>query len=1147
MEDLQKLEYLSLISKICTELNNQLGINDKDLAEFIIYMVQTSDSYDLFQKRLAENGADLSDSFSSNLYRIVQKMLPTPLKKTTSENHHETRSEQSRQLTDVAVRTMLHEEIKENSTNEQDIKVVDDLMAKLENLQVKVKSDQPIKHDDEDEPKKKKKYHHRHRSLDSEHDRNKPSPKDHKHCRHFSTDSQSSSTSNCSRSSKQSRHHDRNKSSSRQKQPSVPDKPMPGSIYDGTVISIMQWRCFVRLNQFHDRTEGVVHISNIHKDRINNISDVVKCHQKVKVKVLSYTDTEMSLSMKDVDQNTGEDLNEDLTKKLRDEISIENNRNLDSPINYLLSNPSNTCDSSSIDTNSKDKNSRQISDYDQFVLNQMINDKCIDTIQLPNYDEDFEVELVDEEAPFLKDYGKQSLQDDLSPIKINKNPNGSLQQAVMMQNILSKEPREIKQQRSETNSDNLSSCSLTSAEINIKASTNISEWKKFLINNKTTFGKRTTMSIIEQRQNLPIYKLKEQLLKAVNDNQILIVIGETGSGKTTQITQYLAEAGYTSCGRIVCTQPRRIAAMSIAKRVAEEFDCRLGQEVGYTIRFEDCTSPETKIKYVTDGMLLRECLIDPNMNQYSVVVLDEAHERTLHTDVLFGLMKQAVQKRSELKIIVTSATLDSVKFSEYFFNAPIFTIPSRIFPVEVFYAKEPEIDYLDATIITVMQIHLTEAPGDILVFLTDQEEIDIACEILFERMKKLGSEVPELIILPVYSALPNEMQTQIFDPAPSGSRKVVIATNIAETSLTIDGIYYVIDPGFVKQKVFNPKSGMDTLIVTPISQAQAKQRTGRAGRTGPGKVYRLYTEQAYRDEMLSTNVPEIQRTHLTSTVLSLKAMGINDLLSFDFIDPPPLETMIIAMKQLHALSALDDEGLLTKVGRLMAEFPFEPQLSKMLIMSVELHCAEEVLTIVSMLSVQNIFYRPKEKAEQADQCKARFHQAEGDHLTLLAIYNTWKQNQFSNLWCYENFVQQHSLKRAQDIRKQMLAIMDRHKLDVLSCGRQIGLVQKAICSGFFRNAAKRDPQEGYRTLVDSQVVYIHPSSSIYHKQPEWLCYHELVFTTKEYMHEVCVIDPTWLVRYAPKFFKFQNSTRLSKMNKEQRVEPLCSKYEEPNS
>jgi len=530
--------------------------------------------------------------------------------------------------------------------------------------------------------------------------------------------------------------------------------------------------------------------------------------------------------------------------------------------------------------------------------------------------------------------------------------------------------------------------------------------------------------------------------------------------------------------------------------------------------------------------------IEANNCTFSILIL---------APFLFGLLKAAVKKRPELKLIVTSATLDAVKFSQYFFEAPIFTIPGRSFPVEILYTKDPETDYLDASLITVMQIHLTEPPGDILLFLTGQEEIDTGCELLFERMKSLGPEVPELIILPVYSALPSEMQSRIFEPAPAGSRKVVIATNIAETSLTIDGIYYVIDPGFVKQNVYNPKTGMDQLVVTPISQAQAKQRAGRAGRTGPGKCYRLYTERAYRDEMLATPVPEIQRTNLAATVLQLKAMGINDLLSFDFMDAPPTETLIMALEQLHSLSALDDEGFLTRLGRRMAEFPLEPMLSKMLIMSVHLSCSDEVLTVVSMLSVQNVFYRPKDKQALADSKKAKFNQAEGDHLTLLAVYNSWKNNKFSNAWCYENFVQMRTLKRAQDVRKQLLGIMDRHKLDVVSCGKNIAQVQKAICSGFFRHAAKKDPQEGYRTLVDSQVVYIHPSSALFNRQPEWVVYHELVLTTKEYMREVITIDPKWLVEFAASFFKFADPTKLSKHKKQLRLEPLYNKYEEPNA
>lgn len=356
---------------------------------------------------------------------------------------------------------------------------------------------------------------------------------------------------------------------------------------------------------------------------------------------------------------------------------------------------------------------------------------------------------------------------------------------------------------------------------------------------------------------------------------------------------------------------------------------------------------------------------------------------------------ESLKRRPDLKLIVTSATLDAEKFSEYFFGCPIFTIPGRTYPVEVLYTKEPESDYLDASLITVMQIHLSEPPGDILLFLTGQEEIDTSCEILYERMKSLGSNVPDLLILPIYSALPSEMQSKIFDPAPPGARKVIIATNIAETSLTIDGIYYVVDPGFVKQNAYDPRLGMDSLIVTPISQAQARQRSGRAGRTGPGKCYRLYTEAAYRNEMLPNPIPDIQRQNLAHTILMLKAMGINDLLNFNFMDPPPQQTMITALENLYALSALDEEGLLTRLGRKMADLPIEPPLAKMLIASVDLECSEEILTIVAMLSIGgSIFYRPKEKQAQADAKKAKFHQPEGDHLTLLTVYNGWKASKF---------------------------------------------------------------------------------------------------------------------------------------------------------
>uniref|UniRef100_H2M8Z8 ATP-dependent RNA helicase DHX8 n=1 Tax=Oryzias latipes TaxID=8090 RepID=H2M8Z8_ORYLA len=1163
LEELSQLEYLSLVSKVCTELDNHLGINDKDLAEFVISLAEKQPAFDGFKAVLLENGAEFTDSLISNLLRLIQTMQP-PSKASmskVSEASVKPKSEKDRLKEMFPALCRPDDPVPKQHLDEDDVKVAADAMKELEMFMPSVSGA-------ESKGGKTKSDKSRHRSRSRSRDRHRDRDRDRGKRREKSSRWGDRSPSP---RKEQDRDGDRWKDKHVDRPP--PEEPSVGDIYNGKITSIMQFGCFVQLEGLRKRWEGLVHISELRREgRVANVADVVSKGQRVKVKVLSFTGSKTSLSMKDVDQDTGEDLNPNRRRNVGPEGEEVSMRNPDRPSNLNLGHAPEMEQDDTLER----KRLTKISDPEKWEIKQMIAANVLSKEEFPDFDdetgilpkvddeedEDLEIELVEEEPPFLRGHTKQSM--DMSPVKIVKNPDGSLSQAAMMQSALAKERRELKQAAREAEMDSipmglnkhwvdpLPDVDGRQIAANMRGigmmPNDIPEWKKHAFGgNKASYGKKTQLSILEQRESLPIYKLKEQLVQAVHDNQILIVIGETGSGKTTQITQYLAEAGYTARGKIGCTQPRRVAAMSVAKRVSEEYGCCLGQEVGYTIRFEDCTSPETVIKYMTDGMLLRECLIDSELGQYAIIMLDEAHERTIHTDVLFGLLKKTVQKRTDMKLIVTSATLDAVKFSQYFYEAPIFTIPGRTYPVEVLYTKEPETDYLDASLITVMQIHLTEPPGDILVFLTGQEEIDTACEILYERMKSLGPDVPELIILPVYSALPSEMQTRIFDPAPPGSRKVVIATNIAETSLTIDGIYYVVDPGFVKQKVYNSKTGIDQLVVTPISQAQAKQRAGRAGRTGPGKCYRLYTERAYRDEMLTTNVPEIQRTNLASTVLSLKAMGINDLLSFDFMDAPPMETLITAMEQLYTLGALDDEGLLTRLGRRMAEFPLEPMLCKMLIMSVHLGCSEEMLTIVSMLSVQNVFYRPKDKQALADQKKAKFHQPEGDHLTLLAVYNSWKNNKFSNPWCYENFIQARSLRRAQDIRKQMLGIMDRHKLDVVSCGKATVRVQKAICSGFFRNAAKKDPQEGYRTLIDQQVVYIHPSSALFNRQPEWVVYHELVLTTKEYMREVTTIDPRWLVEFAPAFFKVSDPTRLSKQKKQQRLEPLYNRYEEPNA
>ncbi|XP_068854704.1 pre-mRNA-splicing factor ATP-dependent RNA helicase DHX16 [Aphelocoma coerulescens] len=633
-------------------------------------------------------------------------------------------------------------------------------------------------------------------------------------------------------------------------------------------------------------------------------------------------------------------------------------------------------------------------------------------------------------------------------------------------------------------------------------------------------AERRRQSLQDSRRSLPIFPFRAELVAAVAQHQILVIEGETGSGKTTQIPQYLHEEGYTRGGlRIGVTQPRRVAAMSVAARVAVEMGTKLGNEVGYSIRFEDCTSERTVLKYMTDGMLLREFLTEPDLASYSVIMVDEAHERTLHTDVLFGLIKDIARFRPQLKVLVASATLDTERFSAFFDHAPVFRIPGRRFPVDIYYTKAPEADYLEACVVSVLQIHVTQPPGDILVFLTGQEEIEACVELLQERCRRLGSRLPELLVLPIYANLPSELQARIFQPTPPGARKVVVATNIAETSVTIDGIVYVLDPGFCKQKSYSARTGMESLVVTPCSRASANQRAGRAGRVAPGKCFRLYTAWAFQHELEETPVPEIQRADLGSLVLLLKSLGINDLIHFDFLDPPPHETLVLALEQLYALGALNHLGELTTLGRRMAELPVEPMLAKMILASEQYGCTEEVLTVAAMLSVNNaVFYRPKDKVLHADSARVAFSVPGGDHLVLLNVYNQWVASGHSLQWCYEHFVQARSLRRARDVRDQLQGLMERVEIAPSSCGANLDLVRKAITAGFFYHTA-RLARGGYRTVKHQQPVFIHPNSALFALQPRWVLYHELVCTSKEFMRQVIEIDSAWLLEVAPHYYQ----------------------------
>lgn len=632
-------------------------------------------------------------------------------------------------------------------------------------------------------------------------------------------------------------------------------------------------------------------------------------------------------------------------------------------------------------------------------------------------------------------------------------------------------------------------------------------------------------SLQEQREFLPVFDVKDELESVIRENQIVVVVGETGSGKTTQMTQYMHEWGFTRHGRVGCTQPRRVAAMSVAQRVAEEMECAVGTKCGYAIRFEDMTSAETVIKYMTDGVLLRETLRDDDLDSYSCVIMDEAHERSLHTDVLFGVLRGVVARRRDFRLIVTSATLNASKFAQFFGSAPIFLIPGRTFPVETLFAWSPVQDYVEGAVKQAVQIHLGQPAGDILIFMTGQDDIECTCFALAERLSQLGEDTPPMAILPIYSQLPADLQAKIFKRSEGGERKCIVATNIAETSLTLDGVRYVVDTGYQKMKVYNPRMGMDALQVFPVSQAAANQRSGRAGRTGPGVCYRLYTEAAYRTEMLESAMPEIQRTNLCNVVLLLKSLNV-DVLRFDFMDPPPQDNLFNAMYQLWVLGALDDEANLTPLGRRMVEFPLDPPLAKMLLLGERLGCSAEILTVVSMLSVPPVFFRPNDgRADEADATREKFFVPESDHLTYVNVYNQWRSHSYRGDWCNTHFLHAKSMRKAREVRQQLMEILTTRGVEVRSAGADEDTVRKAVCSAYFANACRIKSIGEYVNARTGVVAHLHPSSAIYGGgiMPDYVVYHQLVLTKKEYMECATAVEPEWLAELAPAFFSIRTS------------------------
>ncbi|KAL4125430.1 hypothetical protein PRIC2_009014 [Phytophthora ramorum] len=522
------------------------------------------------------------------------------------------------------------------------------------------------------------------------------------------------------------------------------------------------------------------------------------------------------------------------------------------------------------------------------------------------------------------------------------------------------------------------------------------------------------------RQRLPIYAHRSRIIEAVNGHQVVILVGETGSGKTTQIPQYIWESDRAHA-RVAITQPRRVAAITVAQRVCEEANRGpLGDAVGYCVRFDDTTSKNTRLKFMTDGMLVREALLSPTLERYSVVVLDEAHERTLQTDILFGIVKRAMRKRKDLKVVVMSATLDVALFRRFFadFEPSVIQIPGRMFQVDVFYTAKTQPDYLDSALVAVLQIHLDEktSNGSILVFLTGQEDIETLETLLEEYARSLPADALKLMVCPIFAAMPREQQMKVFEPAPAG----------------------------------------------------------------------------------------------------LKCMGIDDVLGFDFIEKPLKTSLVKALEKLYALGALDNKGKLTTRGRQMAGLPVEPMYAVMLLKATELGCAEEALSVVAMLSVESIFYSPRDKKAEAAQSRARFVAYEGDQITLLNVFNGYTQcgAKQRNKWCRDHYINYRAMTRVESVRLQLKGYLEKLELPIDSSFPDIDPLRKSIVAGFFLNTAMRSVAEGlggsktaYKTMCGrSEIVKVHPSSSLFMRNPppKWVVYNELVFTSKHYIRTVVV-------------------------------------------
>jgi ATP-dependent RNA helicase DDX35 len=566
--------------------------------------------------------------------------------------------------------------------------------------------------------------------------------------------------------------------------------------------------------------------------------------------------------------------------------------------------------------------------------------------------------------------------------------------------------------------------------------------------------------------------------------------------------------------------------------------------VGYSIRFDDVTSASTRIKFLTDGLLLREALADPLLSRYSVIIIDEAHERSLSSDILLGLLKKIIRRRPELRVVISSATLQAENFLEYFDARKddhlndntnrIVSLEGRLHPVDIHYLSEPSEDYVESVVQTILEIHTSEPSGDILVFLTGRSEIQTVIERIYDRVPGLSSHVPKILALPLFAGLTLEEQMYVFEAAPENTRKVICATNIAEASVTVDGIAYVVDCGFVKLKTYNPITRIEELLSVPISKASANQRAGRAGRTAPGKCYRLYTEGDF-DDLADSTVPEIQRSNLAQVILQLKALGIDNIARFDFISPPPVGPVTQSLEVLYSLGLLDDYARLTKpLGVQLAEMALEPMLGRCLLMAPRLGCLPEVLTITAMISLQDNVWFDASSKKAGESSRRLFAAEEGDHLTLLNVYQAFvTKGKKDASWCKQNFLNHKSMLKAVSIRAQLKRHLERSGIDTnesLSSGdvlRVGGLpksesIRRCLTSGYFAHAARMEPDGTFKTINGSTVLHAHPSSLFFNRKADWVIFSEIMHSgEKVYIRDLTKIERDWLLEYGTGFYKLK--------------------------